>query len=277
MHWMFCLDTGWPFWDPAIVERGVSKAKHSRLFDRGARSDVGGGFAPYDLGRSRWNASLKGLMNWNAPWVGKTFFAAGMVASPECVRCDRTEESIEHAFFHCSDIRPLCELIDSYIFCMLHWQFFALDASSLCSNVSSLMDRLKHSVLLFLPHLVAIFKHQLKFKIRVERERLSSGDIAERWMTVTRLFQVNGVNHEWHLELCDWIVLPGKAWPTYQVMVEVFVSLFPKNWLIYLGNEWSLARLTFFSPYHFLFSFPVPHLFRWQKPKFSRAIISCGF
>lgn len=32
--------------------------------------------------------------------------------------------------------------------------------------------------------LVAFFKHKLKVKIKVENERLSSKDFAERWMTV---------------------------------------------------------------------------------------------
>lgn len=108
------------------------------------------------------------------------------------------KESIEYAFFHCLVVRPLCELIEGFIVCMLYGQFFALDTSTICSNMSFLANRSKHFVLLYLlaimrmvlwtmkmkdvyvelslssHHMVAFIKHQLKVKIRVERKRLSS-------------------------------------------------------------------------------------------------------
>lgn len=51
-------------------------------------------------------------------------------------------------------------------------------------------------------HPVAFFKHQLKFKIRVKMEKISS--YAEKWMTIARLAYRNGAVVEWLLKLCGW-------------------------------------------------------------------------
>lgn len=89
---------------------------------------------------------------------------------------------------------------------MPHGPFLVQDASSVCSNMSLLLDRKKHyeflcllvliqivvwmtnevhGVLPFSSHqLTVFFQHQVKIKIKVERERLSFEDFPERWMTV---------------------------------------------------------------------------------------------
>lgn len=97
------------------------------------------------------------------------------------VRCGEIE--------HCPVVYPLCELIEGYTVSILREQFFVLEASNICSNMSSLSDRRKRYVLLCLLsvgvwttrmnevhgtlhrsscHLAAFFSHQLKFKIKVE-------------------------------------------------------------------------------------------------------------
>lgn len=55
-------------------------------------------------------ASLTWLTIRDALWVDKRSFVAGLVASPEGVRCRGMEEATEQAFFHCPAARPLCEL-----------------------------------------------------------------------------------------------------------------------------------------------------------------------
>lgn len=115
--------------------------------------------------------------------------------------------SIEHAIFHCLVVCLLCELIESYMIHMLHGPFLVLDANSVYSNMSLLLDRKKHyeclcllvlmqmvvwmtrdevhGVLPFSSHqLIVFFQPQVKIKIKVERKRLSSQDFVERWMTV---------------------------------------------------------------------------------------------
>lgn len=47
-------------------------------------------------------------------------------------------------FFLCPVIQPQYELIEGYVVRMLHGQFFVLDISSVCSNVSSLSDKRMH-------------------------------------------------------------------------------------------------------------------------------------
>lgn len=55
-----------------------------------------------------------------------------------------------HASFHYAVVRPLYELIEDYMVRMMHEQSFILEASAICSNVSSLSNRRKHYVLLYL-------------------------------------------------------------------------------------------------------------------------------
>ena len=170
-------------------------------------------------------ASLTWLVIRNGLWVAKRSFAAGLVDSPECVRCGDMEESIEHAFYHCSTVHPLCELIEGYMVRILKTTFFALDASAVCSNVVASLEKTDHYVLLcllgilrmvawttrqkrvhegerFTPvQLVSYFKHQLKVKIRAERRALSSMQFSERWVKVARMCRIKRAEIEWHIDL----------------------------------------------------------------------------
>ena len=170
-------------------------------------------------------ASLSWRIIRNALWVGKKLFAAGLVISPECVRCGDMEESLEHAFVHCSIVRPVCQLVEGFMVRVLNVPFFALDASVMCSNVVPFQDKRKHYVLQcllgimrvviwttrqkgfhegesFTPlQLIAYFRHQLKVKIRVERRRLSSSEFNECWVRIAQLCRVKGAKLEWHLDI----------------------------------------------------------------------------
>ena len=153
-------------------------------------------------------ASLIWLVIRNALWVGKKLFSAQQVISPKCGRCGDLEETIDHAFFHCPVVQPLCKVLDGYMVCILNGKFFVLEASSVCSNVVPKLNRQEHYVFLCLlcimrvviwmtkkkelyedvsfssQTLVAFFKHQIKVKIQSERKRLSSLEFGKRWGTV---------------------------------------------------------------------------------------------
>lgn len=169
-------------------------------------------------------ASLTWLVLRGALWVGKKLCAAGLAISSECVRCGDWEESIEHAFFHCDVVQPLCRLIEGYMVRVLDGKFFVLEASSVCSNVVPSISRDQHYVLLCLLgimrmvvwttrqkefhagekfsslQLVSFFRHQLKVKIRAERARLSSWNFGKRWVKISRLVRVRGADLEWLLD-----------------------------------------------------------------------------
>ena len=144
-------------------------------------------------------ASLTWLIIRNALWVGKKLFTARLVISPECVRCGDLEESIEHAFFHCPVVRPLCKLLAGYMVHILNGRFFVQKASSVCSNVVPSLNRPEHYVFLSLfgvlrvviwttqqkefhegesfssLTLLAFYKHQIKVKIPSEKKTLFVG------------------------------------------------------------------------------------------------------
>ena len=168
-------------------------------------------------------ASLTWLTIRDRLWVGKRLIEAKMVATPECKRCGEMEETVEHAFFHCSAARPLCKLIEDYMVRIRHPRFFALEASAVCSNVMPPLEWTEHYVLFCLlgvmrvviwttrqkgfygdesftsGQLVGYLKHQLKVKIRAERERLTPSKFNERWVRVARLCRIKGAEIEWHL------------------------------------------------------------------------------
>ena len=64
----------------------------------------------------------------NALWVGKKLFSAQLAISPEGGRCGDLEESIDHAFFYCSVVRPLCKLLEGYMVRILNGKFFVQEA-----------------------------------------------------------------------------------------------------------------------------------------------------
>ena len=135
--------------------------------------------------------------------------------SSECCWHGFLEESIDHAFFHCPVMRPLCKLLEGFIFRILHGKFFVLEASSVCSNVVPKLNRQGYYVFLYLlgimcvvvwttrkkklydksyssQTLVTIYKHQIEIKIQSERKRLSSLEFDKRWVTVVRLYCMVG-------------------------------------------------------------------------------------
>ena len=170
-------------------------------------------------------ASLTWLVIRNVLWVGKKLFLAQQVISPECSRCGAWEESIDHAFFHCPVVRPLCKLLEGYMVRILNGKFFVLEASSVCSNVVPKLKRQEHYVFLCLlgimrvviwttrkkelyedesfssQTLMGFFKHQIKVKIRSDRKRLSSLEFSKRWATVARLCRVVGASLIFNLDI----------------------------------------------------------------------------
>ena len=183
---------------------------------------------PWATGKTclnNYEASLTWLITRNALWVGKKSFSAQQAISPECGRCGDLEESIDHAFFHCPVVRPLCKLLEGYMVRMLNGKFFVLEASSVCSNVVPRLNRQKHYVFLCLlgimrvviwttrkkelyeyesfssQTLVSFFKHQIKVKIRSKRKRLSSLEFGKRWVTVVRLCRVVGASLIFNLDI----------------------------------------------------------------------------
>ena len=170
-------------------------------------------------------ASLTWLVIRNALWVGKKLFSAQQAISPECGRCSDLEESIDHAFFQCPVVRPLCKLLEGYMVRILNGKFFVLEDSSVFSNMVLRLNRQKHYVFLCLlgimrimiwttrkkelyedesfssQILVSFFKHQIKVKIRSERKRLSSLEFGKRWVTVARLCRVVGTSLTFNLDI----------------------------------------------------------------------------
>ena len=170
-------------------------------------------------------ASLTWLVIWNALWVGKKLFSVQLVILPECSRCGALEESIDHTFFHCPVVWPLCKLLEGYMVHILNRKFFVLEASSMCSNIVPKLNKQEHYVFLcFLSimrvmtwttrkkelyedesfssqTLLAFYKHQIKVKIRSQRKRLSSLEFSKRWVTVACLCRVIGASLVFNLDI----------------------------------------------------------------------------
>ena len=170
-------------------------------------------------------ASLTWLVIRNALWVGKKLFSAQQAISPECGRCSDLEKSMDHAFFHCLVMQPLCKLLEGYMVRILNGKFFILEASSVCSNVVPKLNRQEHYVFLCLlgimrvviwttrkkelyedesfssQTLVSFFKHQIKVKIWSERKRLSSLEFGKRWVTAARLSREVGASLIFSLDI----------------------------------------------------------------------------
>ena len=169
-------------------------------------------------------ASLTWLVIRGALWIGKRLCGAGLVKSPNCVRCGEEVETIGHAFFHCKIVVPLCKFVEDLMVRMLRGKFFVLEASSVCSNVAPPLSKTEHYVFLCLlgimrvviwttrqkevyegqkfssSLLICYFKHQLKVKIRTERKLFHSSDFGKRWVTVSRLCRVKGADLEFHFD-----------------------------------------------------------------------------
>ena len=56
------------------------------------------------------------------------------------------KNSIEHAFFNCTVVRPLCKLIEGYMVRVLCGQFFFLDVSPVYIYMVPTLDRKKHCI-----------------------------------------------------------------------------------------------------------------------------------
>lgn len=55
---------------------------------------------------------------------GKMFCARRLAVTPPCVCFEGGVEFLGHIFFHCSFVRPLCELVESYMVRILGGRFF---------------------------------------------------------------------------------------------------------------------------------------------------------
>ena len=132
---------------------------------------------PWDPGMRCLNndeASLTWLVIRNTLWVGKKLFSAQLVISPECGRCGDLKESIDHAFFHCPVVRPLCNFLEGYMICILNGKFFVLKASSVCSNVVPKLNRQEHYVILCLLGIMRIVIWTTRKKELYDDESFSS-------------------------------------------------------------------------------------------------------
>ena len=170
-------------------------------------------------------ASFTWLVILNALWVSKRLFAGQLAISPECARCGAFEESIEHAFFYCLLVQPLCKLLEGFMVCIWGGKFFVLEPSSVYSNVVLKLNRQEHYVFLYLlgimhvvswttrqkelrdgesfssRTLVSFYKHQIKVKIRSGRIILSSLEFAKKWVTVARLCRMVGASLTFSLDI----------------------------------------------------------------------------
>ena len=192
--------------DDLLEELGVTKQEGRLLWP----------WAPGMRSLNNDEASLTWLVIRKALWVSKRLWTAGLVSSQGCFRCGDMEETIAHVFFHCPEVKPLCNYLERLMVRMLRGKFFVLEASSVCSNVVPVLTRQKHYVFLCLlgvmrvviwttwkkgfyggesfssRALVAFFKHQVEVKLKCERERLSPMQFSERWVKEARLCRVNG-------------------------------------------------------------------------------------
>ena len=139
-------------------------------------------------------ASLTWLVIRGTLWVDKRLFTVRLTVLPECIRCGDMEESISHAFFFTT---RSCVLCTRSLVRMLNEKFFALEASSVCSNVMPPLNMSERYVFLCLlsnmrvvicttqqkefyhseffssQMLVSFYTYQIKIKILSERKGLS--------------------------------------------------------------------------------------------------------
>ena len=73
--------------------------------------------------------------------VSNILFSAHQAILPGCIWC---------TFFHLSILRPSGFLLEGHVFRLLNGKFFVLEASSVCSNVASPLNRTEHNVFFFL-------------------------------------------------------------------------------------------------------------------------------
>ena len=192
--------------DDLLEELGVTKQEGRLLWP----------WAPGMRSLNNDEASLTWLVIRKALWVSKRLWTAGLVASQGCFRCGDLEETIAHVFFHCPEVKPMCNYLERLMVRMLHGKFFVLEAASVCSNVVPVLDRQIHYVFLCLlgvmrvviwttwkkgfyggefftsRALVAFFRHQIEVKLKCERERLSSIEFGERWVKASQMCLVKG-------------------------------------------------------------------------------------
>ena len=120
-------------------EIGVTKEKHRLLW----RWCFGMRYLNND------EACLTWRIMWNATWVKRRLFSARLTITTESIRCSDMEESIEHAFFHCSVSRLLGKLLKARVLSSMFFVWFllfVLEASSFCCNVVLSLKRAEHCV-----------------------------------------------------------------------------------------------------------------------------------
>ena len=216
------LSDSWPLSSRALYHCLVREATSDGLISELSGMDVEGRLLwPWAPGMRCFNndeASDTWLVIWNALCIGKKLFSAQQAILSECSGCGDLEESIDHAFFHCLIVQPVCKLLKGYMVRILNGKFFILEASSVCSNVVLRLNRQEHYVFLcllgnmrvviwtmrkkelyedesFSPQILVFFlKHQIKVKIRSERKRLSLLEFGKRSVTVVRLCHVVGAS-----------------------------------------------------------------------------------
>ena len=133
------LVRGRAVWDGFINEVGMTKEEGNLLWPRATISDL-----PSVRCLKNKESSLTWLVIQSPLWVSKKLFTACLIILPVCIHCGDMRESILHAFFYCPVLRPLQKLLDGYILSILNEKFFVLEASSVCSHVVTLLNRMEH-------------------------------------------------------------------------------------------------------------------------------------
>lgn len=82
-----------------------------------------------------------------ALWIGKRLCSAELENFPDRVRCSESVETLEHIFFDCRVVCPLCKFIEDVIVRMLREKFFPLVTTSVCSIVVLSLTKAEHKVL----------------------------------------------------------------------------------------------------------------------------------
>ena len=154
--------------------------------------------------------------------LNDVLFKMGLADMPDCNRCNSgLEETAQHAFFHCSKVRPFWEYVNEVTARLFPDRpRTPLDVAYVCDNVPPPWTGVKQLVFYTLlavarmvvwtsrmmdiqevtsvshHDLICHFRHQLKVKIRCDRKRLYRLDFNERWVSAVSLVALKGANWE---------------------------------------------------------------------------------
>ena len=157
----------------------------------------------------------------NALPLANVLYKADSAAMPFCTRCDSgLDETAKHAFFYCSKVHPLWKYVNEVTSRIAPDMLIPLDVSYVVDNVSPPFSGEKRKVFFaelavarmviwttrlrglygkqsFSCHdLIVYFRHQLRVKIRSDKQRLDSITFRKRWVHAASLCVRTGAGLE---------------------------------------------------------------------------------